>query len=470
MCELLAKQCDAAIAFQSNDALDTAIKECLTQLTSNEKGNAKIYYFLGNLYQTKSAINSEQKNLWQQNTNTEPYKIKAYNAYLTAQKYNNFSDWDLHFQIQTNTANILNFFGRHTEALSEYLVNFKILHSDAPYIAAFHKTHTLIHLTSMIQDQGIEDYYLFEAYKTLKALKQNINKYPDTKFTHQINNDYSFNKLLSYAKKKFLNKKNLEDLDIIIPKQKNVKAYKEWCLSHRLFVNLLNDLTTTAFAADRDFLQFPDYHSTCMIIPHLSTAFSAIKRDYCFARYMAFEGITNRYSKFEEKDLFLANTLDGTNFGGKIERLKTSLRIAFSVFDSIAVLLLRYFIPPENSVNTNYHVSFSRDFFKKYFSTSTNPYISSLYWVQYQINQPSDYIKNIRNALEHNWFRISEINTHCGTKDCNIDYSYYTTEEHLKKATLETLKLARNSLIYFTFAIAFEENLKNLENDELVWW
>ena len=257
------------------------------------------------------------------------------------------------------------------------------------------------------------------------------------------------------------------------------KSYRSWCLQHRLFANCLNDLTTE-WIADRDILQFPDHVVSVGAGPYLAAAFSALKREYCFARFMAYEGIHGTHPDYENQQLFLVDTLDGVEYGGAVEKTKTAFRVCFSVFDSIAFILNAYFKFGSNQV------AFTPTWIRRHFSSAAvesaknvniahNPFVDALFWLSCDLfdnektpsnkwkapNPSAAKIRKIRNAIEHCWLRVCDKNSAIWDKDS--DFSYAITLEELEEQTLELLKLARSAMLYLCMAVTYHE--KNQSRD-----
>jgi len=247
--------------------------------------------------------------------------------------------------------------------------------------------------------------------------------------------------------------------------------YREWCLKNKLFLNHLNDITISSIA-NKDIIQFPDHITLPMITPYFSAAFSAIKREYCFARFMAFEGFNEIHPHYENKKLYLTDTLDFVRYEGYIEKLKTSLRLVFSVLDSLANLMYNYFF---NDKPTK-RISFTEEFIRKNFSNFDNKFIDSLYWLALDLagddniakkgKAPSPdgkIIRQIRNAIEHNWLRVSDY------RETNKDFANFViTSNDLKDITLKTFKFIRSSILYFVLAVKVNENSKEADKRKLI--
>jgi len=242
-------------------------------------------------------------------------------------------------------------------------------------------------------------------------------------------------------------------------------------LNHRIFLNPLNDISQSHIAA-QDILQFPNRKVKQGEGPYFPAAFSTIKRDFCFARFLAYEGFSEIHPKFEAERLFLTDTLDYVRYEGYIEKLKTAFRICFSTFDSIALLMHEYFGSGHKKAG------FTPRDIRKISSNPDNPFLSALYWLscdlydidltkkghQWDAPNPSAAIyRKMRNACEHGWLRIADGD--CEVWDRTNDYAYTVTSELLELHTMSILKLARSAISYFFYAISFEENRKKSDSE-----
>jgi hypothetical protein len=231
----------------------------------------------------------------------------------------------------------------------------------------------------------------------------------------------------------------------------------------------LNDLTTST-AANQDIVQFPTHSTRPARVPYFSAAFSAIKREYCFARFMAFEAVNEIHPSYENKKLYLTDTLDLVRYEGHIEKLKTSLRLVFSVLDSLANLMYHYFLNKE----LREKVGFTGQFIKKHFSNFDNQFIDSLYWLALDLtdieewpapNPDGKMIRQIRNAMEHNWLRVSDLKEARREED---DFAKVViTSNELKDITLKTFKLVRSAILYFVLAVKVHEDSKKNDTNKI---
>ncbi len=121
------------------------------------------------------------------------------------------------------------------------------------------------------------------------------------------------------------------------------RAYRHWCLEHRLFLSPLNDLGAYLAAASDDFM-LPSIvegidERPNSLPPPIVGFFSQMKQEYVSARFMLFEGISSTQVHFSDRGVTLTDTLDYPLYSLASERVRTAFRIAYSMLDKVASLV-----------------------------------------------------------------------------------------------------------------------------------
>ena len=370
-------------------------------------------------------------------------------------------------EAKTNLANELMHFGRFIEGLYIWPKEFKNI-GDARDVTAFQKAKGFWQLAYLIEDTGHANYYLFEAYKIYKDLKtrENLIGHPDIK--QAIKNNDAINNFLKNGDKNFASIKELKDICSNPTYEQDEKNYRKWCLNNCLFLNHLNDITNT-WVTDQDILQFPTHTTNLLDGPFWATAFSSIKREFCFSRFLLYEGLHDVHPEFENQRMFLTDTLDYVSYSGSIEKIKTSIRVLFSLFDSLYGLMNHYFNESPKGDNL-----FNGRNIKSNFGHFNNPYINSLYWLAcdltdndhisseywYAPNPSAKHLRKLRNSLEHGWVRIAESKPPWNNK---LDYAEVFSIIQLKKMALELAMLGRSAILYFVLAVKHNETSKECD-------
>ncbi|WNO10484.1 LA2681 family HEPN domain-containing protein [Teredinibacter sp. KSP-S5-2] len=467
-----ASTCDKAINASDIDKIKQLITKASNKVKLDETpDNIKaIYlYYIGNLHSAASKIQKESWHRWREQVYPS-HKVQTINAYRTSLLLlQEFSNSPILNEIRTNLANEITDQRRSIEAFEIWSHDFSSP-GDAPFVSTAAKIRELIYLHYYINDPGHAKSYIFSAYNLLNTLEENISESSHPGIINLLQYDKDIKNLRDFGLK--CSKEDLSwDSTPPTKYSKSEKKYRQWCLENRLFVNHLNDITKSDIA-DQDILQFPNYTSSYREGPYFSAAFSSLKREYCFARFLAYEGFHKVHPKYENKNLYLVDTLDYVNYEGYTEKLKTSLRICFSIFDSTAQLLNKYY-----GLEKSKQVAFTPRDLRKCTPDKTNPFLSALFWLScdlYDIdlskksnnweapNPSSSAFRKIRNSCEHGWLRVAD-----GSFDAwgnENDYAQIISSESLSKYTLELLKLVRSALIYFCLTIKFEESENSTEN------
>lgn len=261
------------------------------------------------------------------------------------------------------------------------------------------------------------------------------------------------------------------------------RAYRCWCLEHRLFLCPLNDLGFHLAASTDDLMlpplttelnERPDGH----LPPPIVGFFSQIKQEYASARFMLFEGISSTQVHFSDRRVVLTDTLDYPLYSLASERIRTAFRIAYSLLDKVAFLVDHYWnlgkIPDRISFKNVWMVENKARLLPQ-FEAHDNLPLRGLFWLSKELFD--DQLKQttaadarelhgIRNALEHTYLRVSEgwakpfmIN---GTN--NAGFGIAIGSDELEAKAIRVMQTARSALFYVSFAIGVEERKKQLAN------
>src|SRR5437870_4983691 len=108
------------------------------------------------------------------------------------------------------------------------------------------------------------------------------------------------------------------------------RMYRQWCLTHRLFLHPLNDLGPFPAAAV-DAVSLPAVRVRLDEGPNLLGFFNQLKQEFASARYMLFAGMQRRCVHFADRGVRLTNTLDCPSYSFATEQIKVSFRVAYSL-------------------------------------------------------------------------------------------------------------------------------------------
>jgi tetratricopeptide (TPR) repeat protein len=119
--------------------------------------------------------------------------------------------------------------------------------------------------------------------------------------------------------------------------------YRGWCLHHRLILSPLNDATRKSVAA-RDSVHLPSHIYKIEENPRFPNYYNILKQEYITARYMLYSGSrVGSTEHMSDKKTLLLNGADGARYSYRNEQIKCAYRIAYSIFDKIALFLNDYF-------------------------------------------------------------------------------------------------------------------------------
>ena len=205
-------------------------------------------------------------------------------------------------------------------------------------------------------------------------------------------------------------------------------AYRVWCLSHHLFLNLLNDLINieTAFAHDP------------LTITH----------------YMV------------DKRKEMRDSTEPPKWFSMLNQLKEEY--IYSLFDQIAFFINDFWKLGIKGRYANAANVFSHDNYPK-----ENVALQAIFWSYCELNErfgdaenPSEKKwKVLRNALEHKFAKFHEYSYKAPLKTAE-DGFYHISEDDLKKGVIRLLELGREWLIYLVYAIEIEER-KSTNSDNV---
>lgn len=479
----LAQAADIAIDKKDIGSINKLISKIENLIDKTQQKNFLYYlkYILANLYSTKSNIENIQHSL------SSKYMIKSLNLLRQIHGKN------LPFknQINTNLANIFNYFNRSLEGLKFRSINFNLEKYDSSFVSSYWNYYELLGISSLMEDKTITIYFQLKAFYIISNLINNIESCPHIPLRDLFLKIKSAINAPADVKEKIRSLVSVRDFDIVshvewckennlddalsfydnnncpsLPKEE--LKYKEWCLNNYLVLDYRN-LITKNWVAHKDSLQFPSHITEVHNGPIFNVAFSTLKREFCFARHLFYEGYIRRHPVYEDnfKDMLLFHAFDGITYNGYIEKIKESFRICFSILDKIAFLINEYY-----RLGSDEHKVYFTSEWLKNIKKIDNPYLLALYWLSCDLSpqgnespEPdSRKIKEVRNFLEHKFVRIRTSFPSC-IWDNSQDFFYTISENELKKLTFKIFHLVRFALFYFCLSVRYNELEKNINPD-----
>ena len=260
---------------------------------------------------------------------------------------------------------------------------------------------------------------------------------------------------------------------------KSELIYKNWVLHNNLFLHPLNDLPYFDYCFATDFIHLPNMIMKKCTKPIFHGIFNQLKQEYIFARYQYYCSIQiPSKPHFADKDIYLVDFADHTQYSVRIEQMKCSFRILYSLLDKVAFFINSYFELGIEERKVFYHNIWKNIDPSKYKNTE-NYAFSSLYWISKDFkvrfvdspNPQAERISNIRNALEHRYVKICRLDLNVDeTMDKVDDRAFFISEIELTDKTMWLLKLIREVIICLALTVGVEEREKRkaLSNDVIV--
>ena len=380
-------------------------------------------------------------------------------------------------RILTNYANGLDTAGRVIEALRIYR---EVLQTNSNFsIALGNYGRALQFLANMVNDSGhFEDIHCY-AYQALKKAvtieDPDLHNQAIDAFTKAIN-DYE----VSFSKDMLAEPIVYDRYEI--GKTDEEVMYRKWCLRNHLFLNPLNDvietesafahdpLTITTYTEDNDDLDAESSNSAEP--PRWFAMLNQLKEEYIYARYLCFAGFeTDGKVHFADREVkLILSSYDYPSYSIRIEHLKNSFRILYSILDQICFFINDYWKLgiPERGVS-------ARNICKANNYPRENVPLNSLYWLLCEFFetygddelQPEKRLVVLRNALEHKFVKIHKYNW---DKKLQIesDSFYHISEEEMKKQTMRLLTLIREALLYLVYAVGVDESKRKHSSKSVV--
>lgn len=261
--------------------------------------------------------------------------------------------------------------------------------------------------------------------------------------------------------------------------------YRNWCARERLFLNDLNDILISD-VVKADVLTLPSVTTSFDEGPSIIGFFNQLKQEFITARLFLYEGLTSTDLHFADRDVTLLDTLDYPSYSVGIERVKVSLRSAYSLFDKMAFFLNDYL----TLGIAERHVSFRTLWYsgsgknrklRESMANSTNVFMQALFWLAKDFFEPgvgtvdvepnARRLAEIRHELEHKYLKIHEMMVgvpHGRQPEPQWDkdrLAYSIARREFEGHARELLRRSRSALIYLALAVRQEELRRNGSGD-----
>jgi hypothetical protein len=195
-----------------------------------------------------------------------------------------------------------------------------------------------------------------------------------------------------------------------------------------------------------------------------------------------YEGISQKTQKFYDQETSITDDYDYNTYNINIENIKLAFRGFYSIFDKISFFINEYFCIGLKETKVDFRKVWY-DFdkqnkprnIKSIFNESENLALRGLYLISKDLFYSDENSREFISVLEPEAEKLSDIRHHLEHKFINIkildithykpvddrERNFYITEEHLEVKTLHLAQLAREAMIYLSFAVHIEELRKN---------
>lgn len=469
----LAEEIDRAAEQEDETALRLLLERCLDeQEKAKSVDKPLLYFFEGNCHSAlaqKHSANVEY--IWSWHQSERVAEILSLRKAVADEAFKEV-DPLIKAKIFTNLGNNLNQLGRFVEALKYWDQALTIFPNFA--MALGNKGQGIMHYAQSLYDSGHMAVLTFFASEVLyKVSEKNTlwdsGSHPDAEaaFKSYYTQAVSYLEHIGYDYDYDLNQWPLGESG-------EERIYKTWCLSQRLFLSPLNDVCKFSVSA-QDVLHLPSHKYAIGETPRFPNYFNILKQEYVSARFMLYQAIHRLDSHYSDRAVLLLDGADATQFGYRTEQLKAAYRIAYSLFDKIAIFLNDYFSIGMNINQVSFRRIWGTTKNKKFtlhpqFENSKNWPLRGLYYVSKDFFDEdfsstslpeAKALAQLRNNAEHRFLSVQSYTTQT---EGNESHSYIALSQ-LEEKTLKILSMAREALIYLSLSMNREEDIREKSKD-----
>lgn len=465
---------DAAMDEDDSDKQRKLIQYALDVIPNiNSASKAHLYYSLGTTY---GEIARAQHDNDEESIKKQLYYFRKSITIINADDLNDpiYSPFvnGLKMNLYTNYGNTLDRCGRKIAAIDYYK---KALTINLGFgMAAGNLGVAYNHYARLVSNSSHRDYLHHFAYRYLcDAIRSNnpnmvqkaVERYREIveKYDTQYREQFLEQPLQT---KEYLYKNGDE------------QKYREWAVKNTLFLNPLNDLPTSDLYIAADVIQLPPIVTTFKDRTDFHGMFNQIKQEYIYSRFQYYHSLVQvKTPHYADKDTFLIDSMDYSQYSIRLEMLKSAFKTLYSLLDKIAYFINHYFELGIRDYDTSFFNIWKCEKkgkngykYRSVLNPDENLSLSSLYWISKDFyekfldspNPQAERIKDIRNALEHRFVKITlyDHSSNFFVEDIN-DTAFVLLEDELSSETLKLLKILREVIICLSITIGIEEKKRN---------
>ncbi len=475
---------DAAGDTSREDGIDQAItlaKELLNRdLPPGHR--SRIHYYLGNAYSHRRSLKKKRENgtWWWENSNLEN-EIYHFRMALNPNGIEQIEDLEA-CKIYTNLGNAFSEVGRVVEAIRCW--NHALEIEPAFPQAKGQKGIGFHSFARAHYDKGQSATLLRAAYEELDEAVSSDDLHPQMKEYFE-----SFQQRIADLFKPSILDEELDFEEYSLGDTDEEREYRRWCLEQTLFLNPLNEIGANSIAA-QDILHLGSVSSedSNKIVSCIGF-YNQMKQEYVSARYLLYEGLQSSDSHFSDNEVHLENTLDYPVYSFNAEKVRISMRMAYSLFDKIASFIQHYFELshiPSHKLNFGniWYKSQGRNKLAPTFDGRENWALRGLFWlskdleffsemyVETSLDPGAKELKDTRNELEHGYLKIHEtmLDRIGDGSRLQDDLAMSVSRNDFEELSLKSLRKARSALIYLSLTIQREErrSKEDLDDDKIL--
>lgn len=463
---------DKATYEEDINKLGYLIDEALNILCNeNVASQAQLYYSIGTAYgdicRLQNTNNDEciEKQLFYFRKSLEIIN----SVELLDEKYTPYTN-GFKLNLYTNYGNTLDHCGRKIAAISQYREAICIKKDFGMALGNLGMAYR--HYAMMVPDYVHRDYINHFAYEMLcQAINNNdesVHKDAIRCFCDAIN---------SYTDE-YIHEVLMPHLDIPVYNycDEDELKYRKWALENSLFINPLNDLPIYEYCFAADVLQLPNMIMNIDDKPVFHGMFNQLKQDFIFARYQFYCGIQqNDEPHFADKDAYLLNFADYTQYSIRVEMIKSAFKTLYSLLDKCAYFLNYYFDLGIEDNRITFHKVWTNPKMVNLFKQNNNYALNALRWIGKDfynklMDSPNPYAKKIctiRNALEHKYAKVYWDLFYDRIDEQIDNLALYISEAELINETMKLLHIIRETIISMVLAVGIEEKERNKNNTKI---